>query len=249
MGTICFTSKEKQIVPIPSVGRSLSPVRFPPTTSSGMPFCEADVKKQLAAQIWESRLESCRDAVLSVLSEVTTDLNWMLVCPNAKRIFEVTLVRNKECLRLFRSDAGAMRVWPPRSDRSIFWDVYNPWFVDAMNEKRLHGLVTSFYGKKALEGLELGGVQLAWSPPNTVRGLHKDKPDIAALLVTFTLIGNGNIHIVGDNGDSIEFEQGVNEAYLLAGSALNEARHSAKSGIRGRGAVTFRFVQRRESLA
>ena len=58
----------------------------------------------------------------------------------------------------------------------------------------------------------------------------------------------GTIRIVDDNGDSVEFEQAVNEAYLFAGSDLNEAKHNATAGPFGRDAVTFRFVQTRVFL-
>ena len=95
---------------------------------------------------------------------------------------------------------------PEHTPQSHYWQL-RALISSVQYIRALTALVVSRLGESSLRGLVLGGVQLAWS--SGARGDHFDNPDIAALLVTVTLSGVGNVHIIGAD----RFESPVNVTF------------------------------------
>lgn len=172
----------------------------------------------------------------------TTDLKWAHL---PSLIQEVTIVPDPSYWSAFSNDLGAMvGGLPPRATQSDFWAVvdyvWGETFLPALEK-----LVVGRVGPNALLGLQLSGVQAAWSPPRAKRDLHHDQLQIARLLVTFTTDGSGTIGIEGveRDGDYINttFEQMTGDGYCLHGHGTQSVRHGTIAGPMGRWAVTFRF--------
>ena len=155
--------------------------------------------------------------------------------------WEFTITLNSLTAHLFVGDRGTILHPPSRDSDTLYWQIHDE--LLAM-ERRIRQAVISACDSSALDGLILGGAQVTSSSAFARREQHFDNPDIAELLVTLTLEGDGSIGIHPLNGPAFHVPQAAGDAYILHGAAgLTDARHSVTVGALGRYSITFRFVR------